>query len=432
MVTEHRRGYRIVAAGAAVATAAVMLAGCAGSSGPVASGSGSFSFLGLTSNETPANTLKALETVCPAAQKDAPLAADAIAQDSIDQKIQLLAGQDALPSAMIAPNAPALAAQLIKSGKLVDISAELKKDGLADAILPAAASTIKALYGGDAIYALPNEFNIEGIWYNKKIFADNGIQIPSTWDALVAVTEKLKAAHIQPITADGKDGWPVTRWVGAYLYRDIGPDALQKVADGTAKLTDPEYVKAADAVSALGKAGAFGANVASNDYNGTFNDFLTGKAAMLYMGSWGLSNFNDPAQNKIGVDNIGFIPFPAVTGGAGNIGQVPSNVGQPIIMSKKAFDSGAAQWLKCIGANYGDTVLDKSGVISGFALSKPHTLPPLTQLVQDQITNATGSVLWFEALFSSKATTASQTNGGLLGNGSLSGADFMQKVQSAL
>ena len=115
-----------------------------------------------------------------------------------------------------------------------------------------------------------------------------------TWDDLVAAAATLHAAGVQPFAAAGKDGWPVTRLVGDYIVRDLGPDALQKVADGDAKLTDPEYVAAADAVAELGKAGYFGEAVGSVDYNAAMNQFLTGGAALFYMGSWALGELQRP------------------------------------------------------------------------------------------------------------------------------------------
>ena len=282
------------------------------------------------------------------------------------------------------------------------------------------------------MYSLPTELNIEGFWYNKKILADNGVEAPKTWDDLVSAAAKLDGAGVQPFAADGKDGWPITRLVGDYIFRDLGPDALKDVADGKAKLTDDEYVKAADAVGELGKAGYFGDAVGSVDYNAAINQFLTGKSAFFYMGSWALANFNDATQNQIGADNIGFAPFPAVDGGKGSIDQVPANVGVPVMFAKKGFGDKQAAWLKCIASNYGDQVMSENGVVSGFALDKaPADLPATTQIVQDTIKNAPSSVLWFEALFSSKATSVSQTNGGGLGSGTLSGADFMKLVQAA-
>ena len=100
---------------------------------------------------------------------------------------------------------------------------------------------------------LPFQYNIEGIFYNKKMFAEQGIKVPQSWDELVAAATKLKAAGVQPFTAGGKSGWPVSRWIGAYLFRSLGGDAMAAVANKTAKLTDPGYVAAAQAIQDLAK-----------------------------------------------------------------------------------------------------------------------------------------------------------------------------------
>jgi raffinose/stachyose/melibiose transport system substrate-binding protein len=419
---------------AIVGAGAIMLTGCGPSGGGGSTAdSGKFTYLGQTENTTIIGTLKALgKDQCAAEEKAAPLTADSVAGTQWDQKLQLLAGQDALSNMSMAAGTPSLMKQFIDAGQVVDLSAELDKLGVADKILPAAESTIKALYGEDKLYSLPTELNIEGFWYNKKMLADNGIEAPATWDDLVAAAATLQGAGVQPFAADGKDGWPITRLVGDYIARDLGPDALKDVADGKAKLTDDEYVKAADEVAKLGKAGYFGEAVGSVDYNAAINEFLTGKAAFFYMGSWALANFNDDTQNTIGADNIGYAPFPAVEGGSGSIDQVPANVGIPVMIAKKGFGDSQADWLKCIVSNYGDAVLKDSGVVSGFALDNPPTdLPETTQTVQQVIKDAPSSILWFEALFTSKGTSVSQTNGGGLANGTLSGADFMKLVQAA-
>ena len=59
--------------------------------------------------------------------------------------------------------------------------------------------------------------------------------------------EQLDAAGIQPLSASGEQGWPLTRLISGYLFRTLGPHAMQAVADGDAKLTDAEYVEAATA-----------------------------------------------------------------------------------------------------------------------------------------------------------------------------------------
>jgi len=409
------------------------LTACAGDGGTSGgAGGGDFTYFGQTQNTTIEGTLKSLAAdQCSAENEAAPLKSDAVDGTTWDQQLQLLAGQNALSNMSMAAGTPSLMKQFIDADQVVNLSDELEKLGVADAILPAAASTIESLYGEDSVYSLPTEFNIEGFWYNKQLLADNGIEPPTTWEELTAAAATLDAAGVQPFVAAGKDGWPVTRLVGDYIVRDLGPDALDAVADGDASLTDPEYVAAADAVADLGAKGYFGDAAGSVDYNAAMNQFLTGGGAFFYMGSWALANYNDAEQNKIGADNIAFLPFPDVEGGKGSSDQVPANVGIPVMFTTANYGDGQAAWLKCVAENYGDQALSEFGQVTGFAVSGDAEVSPLTAEVQDVIATAPSSVLWFEAKFSPEATTVSQTNGGGLATGTLSGADFMKLVQDA-
>ncbi|MFG2592314.1 ABC transporter substrate-binding protein [Streptomyces sp. NPDC048438] len=419
-------------AGAAVV--ALLATACGGGSGSAASSAPkNFSYLSVTENTTVKTALGTLaKDACKTQEKALPLKVETVPQAGLDQKLQLLAGQDALPVQFAAGNAPALTQQLFKSGKVADLEKELKKLGVLDQLEPAAVSTIKALYGGK-VEVLPYEYNIEGIFYNKKLFAENDIAVPATWDELVAAAAKLESRKVQPFSASGQQGWPITRLVSTYLYRSLGPDALQKVADGKAKLTDPEYVKAAQEIADLGEKGYFGKGVGSIDYDTAMNQFLGGKAGMFYMGSWALANIADPKQNKVGAENVGFMPFPAVEGGKGAIDQYPSNVGLGIGLGAKTFDEKTGDWVSCIAKNYGSTALKDHGTISGFKVNTPvEDSTEVTTQVRDTISASKQNVLWFEALFSTKATTVSQTNAAGLATGSMSPQEYMQTVQDAL
>ncbi|MFE3518232.1 ABC transporter substrate-binding protein [Streptomyces sp. NPDC059166] len=418
---------------AGTASLALLATACGGSGGGSSSAPKEFSYLSVTENTTVKTALTTLsEGACKTAQDALPLKVETVPQASLDQKLQLLAGQDALPVQFAAGNAPALTQQLAKSGKVADLEAELKKLGALDQLEPAAVSTIKALYGGK-LEVLPYEYNIEGIFYNKKLFQENGLKTPATWDELVSASAKLEAGGVQPFSASGQQGWPLTRLISGYLYRSLGPDALQKVADGKAKLTDPEYVKAAEEIAALGKKGYFGKGVGSIDYDTAMNQFLAGKAAMFYMGSWALANISDAKQNKVGAENVGFMPFPAVSGGKGSADQYPSNVGLGITLGAKSFDKKTGDWVSCIAKNYGSTALKDHGSITGFKVNtEVKDANAVTTQVRDTISASKQNVLWFEALFSTKATTVSQQNAAGLVSGSTSPEQFMQTVQDAL
>jgi raffinose/stachyose/melibiose transport system substrate-binding protein len=358
-----------------------------------------------------------------------------VPQDQLDQKLQLLSAQDALPEMFFAPGTPAAQTDMAKSGKALNLEDTLTKLGVFDKMDPTAAQIMRNQQGGK-VYALPFELNIEGFWYNKKIFSDNGLQPPKTWDDLLTTAATLKGKGIQPFSASGIQGWPLTRLVSGYLFRSLGPDALQKVASGQAKLTDPNYVKAGQAVADLGAKGYFGPGFATLDYSPAVDEFIQGKAAMFYMGSWAIGDYNDATRNTMGgPTNVGYFPFPTVSGGSGSVDQIPMNAGLPIMMSAKKYNANTAMadWLKFLAQNYGNTAMSVKGAISGFpASTTPANLPATTTLVTTQIKAAKQPLGWFESLMSAKAQDVAQKNAAGLVNGSVSPADFMSKVQTAL
>ncbi|TVZ02336.1 extracellular solute-binding protein [Trebonia kvetii] len=402
-------------------------------SAPAAAGqdASAFTVLSNAENTTVPGELKKLAAgACSTEDAALPLQIQTVPQASLDQKLQLLAGQGALPAMFAAGNAPATTKTLVQAGDIANLQEELTKLGVINDVEPAAVSTIKNLYGG--FYVIPDEFNIEGIFYNKKIFSANGVSVPTTWDELTADAAKLQAKGIQPFSASGQQGWPITRLISGYLYRSLGPDALNDIASGKAKLTDPTYVKAAQAVADLGAKGYFGKGVESIDYNTAVNTFLTGKAAMLYMGTWVLANISDKTADTVGAGNIGFMPFPSVAGGAGDTSQYPANVGLPFTFGAKTLGPKTEAWLKCIVQNYGAGVLKDYGTYSGFTLSAPVSgLSALQTDIQQTMASSKQSVLWFEAQFSTQATTVSQQDASPLVNGSMSPSAFMSAVQAA-
>jgi raffinose/stachyose/melibiose transport system substrate-binding protein len=359
-----------------------------------------------------------------------PVQVETVPQANTDQQVQLLAGQGALPN-MYTVSTPQLTQQLSDAGSVADLAAVFDELGITEQIEPAALSTIESLYGGFIV--LPTEYNIEGIWYNKQLFEENGVDVPETWDDLVAAAATFQEAGLTPFSASGEQGWPITRLIGNYISRDIGPDALQKVADGEAELTDPEYVAAAEKVAELGEQGFFGEGVGSIDYDTSVNQFMNGSSPMLYMGSWVLSNFADEELNEIGLENIGFMPFPNVEGGAGDSSQLVANVGQPFTLSAETAQSDEGKaWIKCIAENYGSVALGDSARISGFRVNEEVEVDELTSTIQEQLAATETTVPWFEGLFTPQATSTSQQNAAPLVTGEVSPEEFMELVQGDL
>jgi raffinose/stachyose/melibiose transport system substrate-binding protein len=93
-----------------------------------------------------------------------------------------------------------------------------------------------------------------GMFYNKKIFTDAGLTVPTTWDEFIKVCDALKAKGIVPFGIAGKDSAGVTTLgvvEGLYPTTDA-KDALAKgLYGGSVKLNDGSVDRAAEAAEDL-------------------------------------------------------------------------------------------------------------------------------------------------------------------------------------
>jgi raffinose/stachyose/melibiose transport system substrate-binding protein len=437
-VAPRRAGLAVIAGFAAIA-----IAGCAGGGGNGGNGGGggggggeeaaTFDYLAQNENEVIRNAIATLgENECAAAEEAMPLEVETLPQADVNQRVVLLASQNALPEMFVGSTS-----ELRPGGALGDdeitlnLEETLTELGVIDNILPAAISTVKNIYG-DRFVSMPYQFNIEGFFYDKAKFEELGLEEPQTWGEFLEVVEALDAAGTQPLSASGAESWTLLRYVGNYLFRSIGPDAINDVVAGEAKLTDPEYVEGIAEVAKL--APYFSEGLATMDMQTAVSELLTGEAGMVYNGSWMLADVNNEELNQLGADGIGFMPFPAVEGGAGDINQYPANAGAPTAFSAELYNEGVGEWLSCITEYYGSSVMNEQGVISGFALNQPieGEVPPLTTEIQETIAEVDETVTWFEASFGQRGAQAAGENAVPLFTGQMSPEDFASTVQSAV
>ncbi|TDE08329.1 ABC transporter substrate-binding protein [Jiangella asiatica] len=432
-----RRNRRTPTAAGLVLVAVAPLAACGGGDATDGSGDGTdpdaFTVLTANENETLEAQLTALaENQCKAENEALPLEHQKTAQADTVQKVTLLASQDALPAHFIAGTAMVQPdGDLGAAGMVLDYEELLTQEDAWDNVLPAAASTVEHIYGG--MVSLPYQYNLEGIWYNKAIFAELGISEPQTFDQLIAAGDELLAAGYQPFAQGGAAGWPLTRLIGMYIFRNVGPDAMEKIRDGEAELTDPEYLAGAEALQQMAESGFFGEGFISLEPDAATAAFLSGRAAMKYDGTWMLSSINDETQNQIGVENVGFIPFPEVEGGAGTADQWPANAGAAMAANPDAAGPKVADWIACIAENYGQQALSDAGVLSGFRVNGEVTdIPETTKLIQEQLAEIDETVAWFEALFDSKSNSLASTNVTLLTTGQMTPEQYMADLQASI
>lgn len=157
-----------------------------------------------------------------------------------------------------------------------------------------------------------------GVFYNQKIFADNGLAVPTTWSEFTATVDALKAKGITPFGLGGKDSWPAGLPMLASVASNY-PTAedKQKLAEdlwtNKAKLTDPTEVKVlqqTEYVLQNSQQGAAGA-----DYTSIPSGFANGDFAMTVDGTWDQPVIDAAVAKKF---DYGYFPFPGSDTAADN------------------------------------------------------------------------------------------------------------------
>ena len=161
---------------------------------------------------------------------------------------------------------------------------------------------------GGKQYVANYKKQIIGVFYNKDMFAEYGIEVPQTYDALIEACETLLAAGIQPVSLGIKDGWPQGQLANMFAGTDLLAKDLHWGAKRNAdevKFNNPDLVKAMEKYQTICTKYC-GSNITGITYTQMLELFFTGKAAMLPIGSW----VNAEVAKNLQDFEVGWFPIP--------------------------------------------------------------------------------------------------------------------------
>ena len=130
-----------------------------------------------------------------------------------------------------------------------------KSTGFLDRAFPNSKSII---YNEDGhIYAFPYAGNELVMWfYNKALFEQYNVKVPETYEELLTAIDVFKANDIVPMSIFAKEKWITTAMYDVLATR-FDPAGITKLDEGKGKASEDAYVKAAESLNALVKAGMF-------------------------------------------------------------------------------------------------------------------------------------------------------------------------------
>lgn len=173
-------------------------------------------------------------------------------------------------------------------------------------------SAIEAGTYNNKVYAITTGANATtGIFYNKKMFADNGWELPKNWEDFMKLCETIKGKKIAPMTTGGADSWPYQMLVNnimAGMDEDYAEFA-KGLWTGDRKFTDDKSMEIFKRIEQLNnnmETGFMGIA-----YSEVVGRFVTGKAAMLPDGAWQSAEIEKADKNF----EYGYFPMPGTKEG---------------------------------------------------------------------------------------------------------------------
>lgn len=280
-----------------------------------------------------------------------------------------LAGGDAPDLIM---GRPKMYADLIRAGHIEPLTdAEFLKN-----VEPETLESMKV--DGD-IYAVPTNQGGMGIFYNKKVFEDNDIEIPKSHEELMYVAKKLEDEGITPFAHGFQESWMAQCDLQSDLYGytlQQNPTMFKDIMAGKKKFADyPDFKKCVQRT--VDRLSFEGGDDFGTDASKARNMLINGEAAMLISGNWEISEFAEAGVD----DQIGFFATPNTDDDQPVLGLAPD--GCYMITAQSENVEEAKKFIEFLTTPEGAAIVNEKGYDIPCATNVDKT--KLSPIVQDFI-----------------------------------------------
>src|SRR5688500_10766643 len=136
------------------------------------------------------------------------------------------------------------------------------------------------------------------LWFNKKVFSDNQINPPETFDDFFNAAEKLKAKGITPLALGDKEPFASAHLFETVLLGVLGPEAYKGLWTGATRWEDAKVTTALENMKKM--LGYINSDHAALTWDQANDQLIQGKAAMTSMGDWVNGDYTQKKFNDYG------------------------------------------------------------------------------------------------------------------------------------
>jgi raffinose/stachyose/melibiose transport system substrate-binding protein len=314
-----------------------------------------------------------------------------------------------LPAEMAAGNPPKIfdlfggnadALKYAKAGRLLDLTPILDELGLKDKFL----NVFGQFTLDGKIYGLPIGGSVEGVFYNTELFTQNGLNAPTTFEDLIKAADTLKSKGITPFAMGSQGAWVPNMFVNTIIgrYTNGFPNGI---VTGEVKWNQPEVVAGYSLYEEWIKKGYFTKGELGKTNDDMLNEFASGKAGMMFDGSWRSSAFKEGAVAANMLGKVGFVALPALPNAAGDQTSLNANYSNGYGFSSDLNENELTAVKAFIKNLYSDEMqlrgLTEDGVLPSMKLSDEamaQVTDPIVKQVLDVMKAAGSTFVHFDAI----------------------------------
>ncbi|CAM5405896.1 extracellular solute-binding protein [Leifsonia shinshuensis] len=248
-----------------------------------------------------------------------------IQNEDLDGKLQTALNSGDAPDIFLQRGGGKMAA-MVQAGQVMDITDKIS----ADTKKVISSGSFKAETYQNKVYAMPLAVLPGGLFYSQNLFKAAGItEAPKTIDDLSADVQKLKATGVAPIALGAKDAWPAAHWFYWFALRECSGTTMEKTADSKS-FSDGCWLKAAQDLENFAGQKPFNdgflTTSAQQGAGSSAGLVANHKAAMELMGAWDPGVIASLTPDQKPLPDLGFYPFPELSGGKGEPGSIMGGV----------------------------------------------------------------------------------------------------------
>lgn len=346
---------------------------------------------------------------------------DKVLNDPYKEKIRVLVSNEDLPD-VFASWSDSFAENIVSSGKVKTLNHLFSEDPeWGNNILE---SQLGAFTFDDNVYGVPLTIDGKAFVYNKKIFEDNNLEPPKTFDEFIQVLDKLQnAGYENPLMEGLSDAWAISHYMGTIFQRLLDPALLEKDYNpATGEFTDPEYLTALGVFKTL--TDYMGELATAIDHETARNMFVNGEIPIIYMQFAEIKFVEDG-----GMADFAFFNFPTFKDGKGDPDAL-TGAPEGFMLSKNA-PKEAEEFLKFITSKEIAAKFTKDcgqlNAIKGSVNSDNSSAQYLD--AYDVILNASETASWFDNAVNVSIADVFMRGGQSMAIGEMTAEDVLQRVQ---